>query len=231
MVEICTFLGRSGAQSEADCEACYSGSYCPSWAQISVDTLCPPGWFCPQGSVSGNQPGSQCPPGHACPHGSAEPTVCSAGSFQSSSGQSACDTCPPGFYCIEGSIFPSPCPTGSVGPSAGRTSLNDCSPCPAGSFCNSTGLTEPSGPCSPGHFCTLGSVEAAPVSQRYGDVCTTGHFCPQGSGSPQSCPAGSFLPEPGASSASHCKCCPAGKYCLSPGSSQPTGGDISQTSH
>lgn len=51
------FLGTSAAESEADCEACYPGSYCPSWAQTSVDLLCPPGWFCPMGSVSGHHPG------------------------------------------------------------------------------------------------------------------------------------------------------------------------------
>ncbi|XP_070399298.1 uncharacterized protein K04H4.2-like [Nothobranchius furzeri] len=53
-----TFLGRSGAESEDDCEDCYSGSYCPFWAQTSVDLSCPPGWVCPTGSVSGHQPGT-----------------------------------------------------------------------------------------------------------------------------------------------------------------------------
>lgn len=53
-----TFLGRSGAESEADCEACLPGSYCPWWAQTSAGPLCPPGWFCPPGSVSGHQPGT-----------------------------------------------------------------------------------------------------------------------------------------------------------------------------
>ncbi|XP_039865459.1 multiple epidermal growth factor-like domains protein 11 [Simochromis diagramma] len=52
-----TFSARSAAESEVDCEACYPGSYCPSWAQTSADLLCPPGWFCPAGSASGHQPG------------------------------------------------------------------------------------------------------------------------------------------------------------------------------
>lgn len=56
----------------------------------------------------------------------------------------------PGFFCLKGSSVPSPCPVGHVNPSAGRTSLSDCSPCPSGFFCNSSALTEPSGPCSPG---------------------------------------------------------------------------------
>ncbi|MED6246226.1 hypothetical protein ATANTOWER_014621, partial [Ataeniobius toweri] len=50
-----TFLGRTAAHSENDCEACHRGMYCPSWAQTSVDLLCPPGWFCPTGSSSGHQ--------------------------------------------------------------------------------------------------------------------------------------------------------------------------------
>lgn len=74
-----------------------------------------------------------------------------------------------------------------------------------------------------GYFCSLGSSEPSPVSKTYGDVCPMGHFCPQGSGSPRPCPVGSFLPEPGASTSSHCHPCPPGKYCLSRGSSQPTG--------
>ncbi|KAK2847209.1 hypothetical protein Q5P01_010208 [Channa striata] len=224
-----TFLVRSGAESEADCEACYPGFYCPSWAQTSADLLCPPGWFCPAGSVSGHQPGRQCFPGHSCPRGSAEPTVCSPGTFQSSSGQSVCNICPPGFYCMEGSSVPSPCPAGFFSPLAGRTSHRDCSPCTPGSFCNSSALTEPSGPCSPGHFCSLGSTEPSPVSQPYGDVCPTGHFCPQGSRSPKPCPIGSFLPEPAAFSPSHCQPCPTGKYCLSFGLSQPTESDSGWT--
>lgn len=46
--------------------------------------------------------------------------------------------------------MPSPCPTGHFSLLAGRTSRSDCSPCPPGSFCNSTALTQPSGLCSPG---------------------------------------------------------------------------------
>ncbi|KAF6736840.1 hypothetical protein FQA47_014055 [Oryzias melastigma] len=163
-----TFSGKSAAESEADCEACHPGSYCPSWAQTSVDLLCPQGWFCPARSVSGYQAGRQCSPGHACPPGSAKPAVCFPGTFQSSPGQSTCDSCPRG------------------------------------------------------HFCSMGSIEPSPVSQLYGDVCPMGHFCPQGSESPKPCPIGTFLPEPGAFSLSHCRSCPPGQYCLTPGASQPS---------
>lgn len=70
----------------------------------------------------------------------------------------------------------------------------------------------------------MGSIEPSPVSQLYGDVCPMGHFCPQGSESPKPCPIGTFLPEPGAFSLSHCRSCPPGQYCLTPGASQPSGG-------
>ncbi|CAG6003426.1 unnamed protein product, partial [Menidia menidia] len=175
--------------------------------------------------------GYQCPPGHACPPGSAEPAMCRAGTFQSLSGQDTCDSCPSGFYCEEGSSMPSPCSVGHFNQLTGRMSLDDCFPCPSGFFCNNTALTDPSGPCSPGHFCSLGSTEPSPVSQSYGDICPMGHFCPEGSGSPRPCPVGSYLPEPGAFSLSNCQPCPPGKYCHKPGASQPSGFFCSGGSH
>lgn len=57
-VNIGTFLRKSAAESETDCEACYAGFYCPLWAQTSVDLLCPPGWFCPPGSSTARQSGT-----------------------------------------------------------------------------------------------------------------------------------------------------------------------------
>lgn len=82
-----------------------------------------------------------------------------------------------------------------------------------------------------GYFCSLGSSEPSPVSKPYGDVCPPGHFCPKGSGSPTPCPVGGFLPEPRASSPSHCRPCPPGKHCLNPGSSQPTGQEFHHNSN
>ncbi|KAF3847745.1 hypothetical protein F7725_020773 [Dissostichus mawsoni] len=216
--------------------ACYPGSYCPSWAQTSADLLCPPG-----GSARQDQclDISQAIAAHLamCVHSVVLSRTYVALAHFNLYLDSTLVTA-----AHQGSVVPSPCPMGSVSASAGRTSLADCPPCPSGSFCNSSGLTEPSGPCSPvsheccrlsvrclialsttGHVCSLGSTEPSPVSQPYGDVCPMGHICPQGSGLPIPCPAGSFLPEPGASSLTQCRRCPPGKYCVSPGSSQPTG--------
>lgn len=51
---------------------------------------------------------------------------------------------------MENSSVPTPCPTGHYSLLGGRTSHIDCSPCPPGSFCNSSALTQPSGRCSSG---------------------------------------------------------------------------------
>ncbi|KAJ7990480.1 hypothetical protein DPEC_G00300750 [Dallia pectoralis] len=218
-----TSLGRRGGQSEADCEPCPPGFYCPAWGQTAVDLRCPRGWFCPVGSASGHQPECLCRSGHSCPHGSAVPSRCAPGTYQPLTGQWACTTCPAGSYCVEGSVLPSQCPAGSVSPTEGRSSQTDCSPCPPGFYCNSAALTSPSGPCMSGHFCSGGATGPAPVSQSFGDVCPSGHYCPDGTGSPRPCPAGSFHPERGATSTSSCYPCPPGRYCLSPGSILPTG--------
>lgn len=52
-----TFLSRYGAVSESDCNRCVPGFYCPDWGQSSVEILCPEGWFCSAGSVTGHEPG------------------------------------------------------------------------------------------------------------------------------------------------------------------------------
>ncbi|KAK3560704.1 hypothetical protein QTP86_014744, partial [Hemibagrus guttatus] len=145
-----TFLGQYGAVSELDCSPCVPGFFCPLWGQISVELLCPEGWFCPAGSATGHEPGQQCPRGHSCPYGSTEPAVCPPGTYQSQPAQPSCQTCPTGFYCLEGASSPMPCPAGTVSQVEGLQSLQDCSPCPPGFYCNIGALTSPSGPCSAG---------------------------------------------------------------------------------
>ncbi|KAL0973027.1 hypothetical protein UPYG_G00197910 [Umbra pygmaea] len=218
-----TFLWQYGGQSEADCEACPHGFYCPGWGQTSADLHCPQGWFCPVGSTSGKQPEFQCPSGHSCPRGSAVPAVCAPGTYQPFTGQATCKTCPPGFYCVEGTSHPAPCPVGTVSHPQRRTSQADCFLCPSGLYCNSNALTTPSGPCTSGHYCSGGATIPAPVAQTFGDVCPSGHYCPEGSESPRPCPVGTYLPERGATSPSSCYPCPPGSYCLNPGSWEPTG--------
>ncbi|KAJ8397174.1 hypothetical protein AAFF_G00440080 [Aldrovandia affinis] len=114
-------------------------------------------------------------------------------------------------------------PRGTVGQTEGLHSQYHCTPCPSGSYCNGSALTTPTGPCTAGHYCALGALEAAPISQAYGDICPQGHYCPQGSSSPTACPMGTYLPDRGARSPALCAPCPPGHYCPSPGASQPSG--------
>lgn len=109
------------------------------------------------------------------------------------------------------------CGLGSYCPLTGNGSAI---PCPAGTFGDSTHLTEDecSGPCHPGYYCPAGSTSPQDESRkckagRYGGVgsateecsgaCAAGHYCPAGSTSPTPhecgsvdvyCPTGSSAP-------------------------------------
>lgn len=85
------------------------------------------------------------------------------------------------------------------------------------------GLTSPVGNCSAGYFCTLGAVDQSPVGQLYGDVCPSGHYCPEGTGTPEPCPAGTYLPDSGRRSQLDCLPCPGGKFCAREGLANYTG--------
>lgn len=79
------------------------------------------------------------------------------------------------------------------------------------------GLSAPSGPCWPGHFCTSQARVPDPVGDGTGGLCPAGHFCPPGSPEPQPCPSGTFLPQSGMGFRNSCLSCPAGKFCQGEG--------------
>lgn len=63
-----------------------------------------------------------------------------------------------GQYCPYGKK-PTDCPLYTYGFKIGASSLNDCLPCPAGYWCNSTGIaTLSSHQCPVGSFCYSGTV-------------------------------------------------------------------------
>ena len=55
------------------------------------------------------------------------------------------DICSPGKYCLEGTSLMEDCPRGTYRPGFGGASVDDCTQCDAGHFCNDTGLTDPAG--------------------------------------------------------------------------------------
>lgn len=82
----------------------------------------------------------------------------------------------------------------------------DCLICTAGSYCQSYGLSEPTGLCDIGYFCPGGQDSPTPNDL----ACSPGHFCYQGSHNQTGCPSGEYQPHWGQGD---CDPCPAGSYC------------------
>lgn len=71
-----TYGGITGMRSEDDCTPCWGGFFCDEEGSISGDgitpeslvpKLCEAGYYCPTGSRSGTE--NDCPPGAFCPEG------------------------------------------------------------------------------------------------------------------------------------------------------------------
>ncbi|XP_074535630.1 uncharacterized protein LOC141797845 [Halichoeres trimaculatus] len=225
-----TYSNTTGAEA---CDDCPSGTYCLSGEGVQP---CPAGHYCLGGGVEGIlpcPPGTYsphiglsqveqcliCPAGLYCEDwGLFEPTgLCQAGyyciagvNFQNPDGNFSTGVggaCPKGRYCPEGTSLPVPCPQGTYSNSLHLLDMFGCSPCPAGHFCGTVGLTRPSGLCQAGFFCPGGETAA---TGSEGGLCPPAHYCPQGSGRPVSCPAGTYTNLTGQSV---CSRCPAGYYC------------------
>ncbi|XP_048369079.1 uncharacterized protein LOC125442027 [Sphaerodactylus townsendi] len=249
-----SFFAHRGGRSMQDCRPCVAGWFCSRQGQSSPEGSCKEGWFCPEGSVSDQNPDHLCPPGHFCPAGSPEPKPCPAGKYQDEVGRSICKVCPagrfcgpdflpldslensshgaimpfecpPGYYCLSGTKAAKqyPCPEGTFSNQTGLSSSRECRPCPRGEYCANPGLVTPSGPCSPGYFCTLRARVPNPVDDDSGALCPAGHFCPVGSSSPTPCPSGMLQPQTGMLSFNACLPCPGGSFCQGEGLASVSG--------
>ncbi len=226
-------------QDEAIAEL-QSGVGAPSHGVVTPKP-CPLGFFCPNGTATARQ--FPCPVGHYsnttslesesecrdCPYGyycDAEnitmPTgPCTAGFYcvlgavtpTPMTPAEGGGPCWQGTYCKEGTGYPNPCPKGTYGDRDQLPSMADCTICPPGEFCASSGLNASSGDCLAGFFCNNGSWEANPVGQVYGDECPGGHYCPAHSYEPTPCPAGTYQPSTRRTDISACLDCEPGKFC------------------
>ena len=220
-------------------QECPGGTYNPFIGGMNLTSclLTPPGHY--SISSSENVTGL-CNPGHYCPLKSDSPdkVQCRKGTFRKDYGagsEDECSTCLAGGFCKAGSIIPETCPEGSfcisgvsnaetcpLGTYSNSTSLENvdaCTPCDAGKFCNSRGLTEPVDFCSAGWYCPVGSNS----SQPYGRKCPVGYYCGIGSPDPLPCPAGTYSNILGISSVGECTNCTEGSYCEGVGNSEPDG--------
>ncbi|KAG8568304.1 hypothetical protein GDO81_013953 [Engystomops pustulosus] len=212
-----------------DCDA---GFICDVQSTRSDQTICPPGYYCPEGTQSpipcdsgtyapflGNKAPGDCRP-------------CPSGHFCNGLGVSMPALCPVGHYCPPGASFITvyPCPAGTYGPKTGASSISDCETCPAGMYCSSEGLSSPTGYCYAGYYCSQGAINPTPITPRVpfdlhypqNDICPAGHYCPNGTRSPVPCPPGSYSMAAGLSTLEECQPCPAGHYCAQAGLSDPS---------
>ena len=134
------------------------------------------------------------------------------------------------------------CPPSTFSNRTSLSAVSECSLSLPGTASVSYGLTEPSHPCGPGHFCLMGAQDIYPSDGVTGDYCSAGYVCLSGAFSPQpsdyitgyaappgtyaptgssveiGCAPGSYNPTHGATS---CLPCPAGAFC--PGNSTTPG--------
>jgi hypothetical protein len=213
-----TNSSSTGLVNITDCPDCTRGFYCPLNGTVYAVRPCLEGYFCPPGTANvGNVTELLCPKAHMCPFGSAEPTPCSAGTYQDEIGQEHCKECPAGSYCLRNTTTPFACPPGSYCP-AGTSSPTEflcpngtysdsyslhndtqCTPCTPGYYCGEPGLTAPTAKCREGYFCGGGSSVATPhESGATGiQISYTGETCVKNMNSTINdiCPPGHYCPE------------------------------------
>ena len=228
------------------CDPCIAGHYCNNYATKSIADMkiCPSGYFCPDGTSSftnhpcpigtfGRKEGlkhidqcSICPSGMYCDvEGATNATgFCAEGYYCKKGAKSKNPTegphaniCTQGNYCPVGTGHPVPCPIGTYSNRIGLSSVDECSPCDAGKFCNDSGLTEPTDLCDAGWFCPESSTHSKT------NLCSQGAYCPKGTDQELLCPPGTFSEILGLISEDQCEICPSGYFCDQHGQTSPSG--------
>lgn len=161
--------------------------------------LCPPGYYCPRGSIKP----IKCDAGTYCEHQFAEPLKCKQGYYNDQAGMYMCKPCPPGKICpTEGLNMAKPCPagyycprylTGTIDQNYNGTDFEKAMPCPENYYC-------------PGDSAFIGSE------------CPMGNRCPANTAQPIPCTPGYFQ---NYTTRSFCYDCPRGYYCMSTSLTEP----------
>ena len=230
-----TFNPDTGSDSIDDCQACTAGSYCDSPGINTVTGNCAAGYYCSGSAIIATpidtDTGGICPLASYCPESSTSPTDCDAGKYCNQQGLSSpvadcykgfyCNAksttavptdgtmgniCSAGKYCAAGSSSETDCGVGKYSPAVGLFEAAECLDCPHGKYCETAGLTSPTGDCSAGYYCDGGQNVASPS----GKECTVGSYCEEGSFEAVPCQKGKYQDD---TSQSSCKDCTSGKYC------------------
>ncbi|XP_035241562.1 multiple epidermal growth factor-like domains protein 6 [Anguilla anguilla] len=224
-----SFRNNSFGHRGALCAPCPAGYLCGGPA-THTPSVCPEGFFCAEGS-SVPEP---CEEGTYSPRpalrSASECSPCGGGRYCSGVGQTAPSgdcregfycreratsatpadgptggLCPAGSFCPSGSAAPTPCPPGTFSNSTGLTGLQQCANCPPGYYCSGSNSTSPTGPCFAGHYCPTGS--ASPTQHEV----EKGQYSTAGAARAQLCPLGTFQPARGQAS---CLTCERGRFWL-----------------
>lgn len=89
-----------------------------------------------------------------------------------------------------------PCPVGTYNPQTKSQSIAGCKACKPGSYCETTGLSDVTGQCDAGYYCTSGSNTKTPpnTSETKFNICRAGNYCPTGSPYQIPCDPGKACP-------------------------------------
>jgi hypothetical protein len=198
---------------------CAPGYLCQGSERVAAppDGLCSPGFACPAGATS------------AIP---CDATY-SPDAYQDEPGQAACKACPSGFWCSDSSVTKCqpastqesffcpaptpgaargamgrdkvPCPEGFINYADASESVDDCEPCPPGSFCPgpNDGIESKTVSCPAGSYC-MGATRAP-------TTCPEGFYCPPETGVPVPCDGGAYCGSTGL--AAPTGPCEAGYWC------------------
>jgi hypothetical protein len=93
-----------------------------------------------------------------------------------------------GHYCPSSSTSPIPCPPGTNSTKTGLKRQSQCSQCPQGYYCPSSGTIIAVNSCIQGFYCPTGTVIPS-------KVCPIGSYCPEGSSIPSICASGKYQDE------------------------------------
>ncbi|CAF97492.1 unnamed protein product [Tetraodon nigroviridis] len=221
-----TWSGQSGMETERECKPCPQG--CSTFRNLKGGQrledcfACPAGYFCPRSAT-------------------VNPRVCGAGSF-SDEGSSECSPCLKGHYCSnettseEAMLSAMVCPPGFLCSqglarepqrafSVQKVHLLLSLVLKGRLYCNSTGLSQPSGVCNTGaEMCENCPAGTYCLSGEGVQLCPAGHYCLGGGVEGiLPCPPGTYSPLLGLSQVEQCLICPAGFFCEEWGLFEPTG--------
>ena len=84
-----------------------------------------------------------------------------------------------------------PCPPGTMNPNSGGLSIDNCTPCQAGHYCEGTGLSAPSGVCSERYYCPSDAMIDSPEPMGY--ECPAGFYCLNQTATPTACDPGTLI--------------------------------------